>query len=478
MEKEGFSTPQTLAQFRADFFQRNDTMKKLVTLLAAAGMVVASTAPASAADVKLDGFYRYTFGTGSTGLNGKNQEVAHQRMRLGLTITASENLSGYTQFQLGTTEWGASRKHGEFDVQSRQYYIDWQVPAAPVKVRMGRQQLGLPADAFGGNNVLGAGWGPRDGIVVTANATDWLDVTALWARQASDRGDDVAQNDTLDVFGLAANLKFNGFSVAPWAAYASMGEDLLGAAGKYSKNSVWDTNYNFDNDKYESDSYYFGATATLTAFDPFKLVVSAAYGERQYGDTTGADVDDRKGWSAEAKASYKLGFGTPVLGAWYASGDDADDQQGAGHLPGINPYTTPTNTYFDGGTSLAIGDVDRYTTLGTWGVMVGLEDLSFLPGLTHAVTATWIQGTNNVEAAKANLAKGKDALAAHQYMSTSDSVVELALTTDYKIYKNLTACLELAYIINNFDEDLYAAVTPEQNGEDDWRAHLTFTYKF
>jgi hypothetical protein len=156
VEKEGFSTHFILAQFRADFFQRNDTMKKLATLLLAAGMVVASTAPASAADVKLDGFYRYTFQTASTGFNGVNQEATQQRMRLGLTIAASENLSGYTQFQLGTNDFGSAPKHGKMDVQARQYYIDWQVPATPVKVRMGRQGLGLPADAFGGNNFANA----------------------------------------------------------------------------------------------------------------------------------------------------------------------------------------------------------------------------------------------------------------------------------------------------------------------------------
>ena len=441
-------------------------MKKLATLLLAAGMVVASTAPASAADVKLDGFYRYSFGTSSEGFTGKNKEVAQQRMRLGLTIAASENLSGYTQFQLGTTPWGGSRKHGEFDVQSRMYYIDWKVPAAPVKVRMGRQGLGLPADAFGGNNVLGAGWGPRDGIVATAKAADFLDVTALWARQADDLNGDLDENNTLDIFALVANLKFNGFSVAPWVAYAAMGDDLLDATGKESGKSVWDTKFNFDNDNGSSESFYFGATATLTAFDPFKLVVSGAYGVRNYDD---AAAQNREGYSLEAKASYKLGFGTPVLAAWYASGDDADEQQGSGLLPGINPYSTPTGTMFDGCTTLAGGDVDRYSTVGTWGVQVGVEGLSFLSDLTHAATVTYIQGTNNTQQA------GDSSLAAHQYMTTSDSVIELALASDYKIYKNLVATLELAYLISDFDENVWGV---DKYQEDDWRAHLTFTYTF
>ena len=446
-------------------------MKKLVTLLAAAGMVASSVAPASAADVKLDGFYRYTFQTASTGFNGANQEVAQQRMRLGLTITASENLSGYTQFQIGTTDFGSSPKHGKADVQARQYYIDWQVPGAPVKVRMGRQALGLPADAFGGNNFLGAGWGPRDGVVVTAKAADWLGVTALWTRAATelDAKDtdyhnalsaDVDTNNTIDVFGLAANLKFNGFSVAPWVAYAAMGEGLAGHNGFNNSDTEG------ANDVYASDTYAFGATATVTAFDPFKLVVSGAYATREYD----ADVEDRDGYSFEAKASYKLGFGTPIVAAWYTSGDDKGDDYRNGWMPGINSYSSPTNTFFDGGTALTLG-VDRYSTLGTWGVQLGIEDMSFVSGLTHAATVTWIQGTNH--SANAN---AEDA-AAYNYMTTEDAVVELALTSDYKIYKNLTATLELAYLISDFEEDLYSK-TEYKNGEDDWRAGLTFTYKF
>ena len=450
-------------------------MKKLVTLLAAAGMVVASTAPASAADVKLDGFYRYSFQSASTGFQGQDLQRNMQRFRLGLTITASENLSGYTQFQVGTTDFGTSAKHGKTDVQSRQYYIDWQVPAAPVKVRMGRQALGLPADAFGGNNFLGAGWGPRDGVVVTAKAADWLGVTALWARAAENTNNattiggsnnkDVDTGNSLDVFGLAANLKFDGFTVSPWAAYALMGEGLDDHNG-YNNSDIAGAN-DFD----DSKTYAFGATATVTAFDPFKLVVSASYANREYDASS---LDDRKGWSAEAKASYKLGFGTPVVAAWYASGDDADDAFRNGWMPGINSYSSPTGTFFDASTSLDAG-VDRYTTLGTWGVQLGIEDMSFLSGLTHAATVTWIQGTNNAEAV---MAYGDGDAAGAAYMSTGDSVVELALTTDYKIYKNLTACLELAYLINEFDNSSDMKAARGEFDEDDWRAGLTFTYKF
>ena len=190
-------------------------------------------------------------------------------------------------------------------------------------------------------------------------------------------------------------------------------------------------------------------------------------------DYDNSDLENREGYSVEAKASYKLGFGTPVLAGWYTSGDDADDAFRNGWMPGINSYSSPTGTFFDASTSLDAG-VDRYTTLGTWGVQLGIEDMSFLSGLTHAATVTWIQGTNNAEAV---MAYADDASGA-AYMSTGDSVVELALTTDYKIYKNLTACLELAYLINDFDNSADMKKARGEFDEDDWRAGLTFTYKF
>jgi len=476
-------------------------MKKLATLLLAAGMVVASTAPASAADVKLDGFYRYSFDVNSTGLEGQNIDRVNQRMRLGLSIAASENLSGYTQFQLGTTEWGTSPKHGKNDVQVRHMYIDWKVPAAPVKVRMGRSQFGLPADAFGGNTVMGASWGPRDGIVVTANATEWLDVTALWARAAAaanaDGDWDTDQADKADVFGLAANLKFDGFSIAPWAAFSTMDasaskwgykETITAGETKDAAPSVALTNTGkrvwsglgtlaglsntgdlSDNDlRYASDSWYFGATATLTAFDPFKLVVAGAYGTREYTGAESEGIDDRKGWNVQAKASYKLGFGTPILAAWYASGDDADDVQFGGWIPSINGYTTPTTNFHDGSTSLT-GSQANASISGTWAVQAGIEGMSFLSGLTHTAKVTYMQGTNNTQAAINN---GADEAG---YLTTSDSIVELSLDTDYAIYKNLIATLELAYLISDYDTSLEGrdALT-----EDDWRVALTFTYKF
>ena len=81
---------------------REKIMKKLVTLLLAAGMTASVCSPASAVDVKMDGRYQFQFQTGSEGFRGQNTDYAVQRLRIGMTFLAGENLSGYLQLQAGT----------------------------------------------------------------------------------------------------------------------------------------------------------------------------------------------------------------------------------------------------------------------------------------------------------------------------------------------------------------------------------------
>ena len=448
-------------------------MKKLATLLLAAGMVVAANAPASAADIKVDGFQMFTFerqhhGFGSAdATDGDNSETVKQRTRLGLKITASENLSGYIQFQMGSETWGdyargaGGDKHGRYDVQTRQAYVDWKVPATGIKVRMGRQQLGLPTDAFGGNAVMSAGWGGRDGVSVSAPVADWLNLNAFWVRAASTGGADVDAEDNADVFALAAAMKFDGLSVTPWIAYAAMDK---GVADKVGVSETEDINLLDDN----ADLYWAGFTSTFSYFDPFTLKLSAAYGKASYEDS---DNEDRDGWYVQAKASYKLAFGTPVLGAWYASGDDNDvDNAGEGWIPMINGQFTPTTSFHNGAYGLG-GELALENIAGTWGIQAGIEGVSFITDLTHEFKITWMQGTNDKDNAAGAI---KNGIAAANYLTTEDNVFSFDFGTTYNIYKNLAANLELSYLINDFGSEYEDA----GYDEDDWRVALTFKYTF
>ena len=452
-------------------------MKKLATLLLAAGMVVASTAPANAVDVKVSGEYRHSFSTGSD-FTGANSEDFRHRMRLNLALAASENLSAFVQFQLNHgNQYGSADKHGTgSNIQTRQLYLDWVVPTTAIKVRMGRHQLGLPEEAFGSNSILGAGFGARDGIVVTAPVTDWLGLTGIWARLATDGGTDLDTNNTDDMFALAANLKFEGFSGAVYAAYATLDNKdeydtgktawafdqdattpvaafakLPVMAGGYARNT-----WNDGRPGAEGDAYWVGFTSTFTFFDPFTLKLSAAYGE--FNAANKGD-ENANGWNVQAKGSYALPFGTAVLGGWYFSGMDED---GKGYMPNAG-YFAGTNHLYDGYVSLT--NPSQTNNFGTWAVQAGIEGVSFLENLTHDFHVTYMEGTNE----EGDYSKGWTGK-----MGEDDAAVEFTLNNVYKIYKNLAAHLELAYVINDYsDKAEDAGLT-----EDDWYASLTFQYKF
>ena len=450
-------------------------MKKLVTLLAAAGMVVAASAPANAVDVKADTSWRLSFKAGETGFKGGNKEQIKQRLRLGLTAVASENLSGYFQFQIGKDDWGTTTNtHGAHAYKAgagsadatnmtlRQSYIDWTVPGTAAKVRMGRFALGLPADAMGyGNLVFSGDWGNKEGVAVSAPVTDWLGLTAMWTRVGAEGSDtDTGLND--DLFAVVADLKFNGVSGSVYAAYAALdGSEQFGSAFVNADGDWGTSGTNFQ--VAEGKAYWVGFTSTLSAFDPFTLKLSAAYGAFEADNDFGGMLPETDGWHVQAMASYKLGFGTPFVGAWYMSGADKD---GEGYIPSIGGYFTPTRTYHDAAKGLC-GSQQFGLPSGNWGVQAGIEGVSFLSGLSHEFKVTYMEGTNEDGAYIANQAKSGWAL------TEEDSLVEFDLVNTYKIYKNLSAHLELSYIISDFDSDANKALT-----EDDWRAELTFQYKF
>ena len=68
-----------------------------------------------------------------------------------------------------------------------------------------------------------------------------------------------------------------------------------------------------------------------------------------------------------------------------------------------------------------------------------------------------------------------DTALADYYMTTSDAAVEFNLDSTYQIYKNLAANLQLAYIINDFDDEDHKGTKID---EDAWIAALSFAYKF
>ena len=139
-------------------------MKKLLTLLLAAGMVVSAANGASAVEMKVSGEWMASFTFADNMYNaygGKEHPAplegsdgsfkAAQRIRINFDMVASESLSGRVQLQVGQGQkfgsgknapdyysWGSNGVAGPGEeVTARLAYLDWIIPSTDVLVRMG-----------------------------------------------------------------------------------------------------------------------------------------------------------------------------------------------------------------------------------------------------------------------------------------------------------------------------------------------------
>lgn len=468
-------------------------MKKLVTLLLAAGLVFSAANSASAVEVKTSGTMDFAFdwiqniGTNfqdydDAGINQKHFGAV-QRFRLGLEFVMSENLSATYQAQVGTFTWGGpatgntlggndSEGNGgvlgsrSANIVTRLAYLDWMVPNTSVKVRMGQQAVALPSFTFG-SPVLDD---TATGVVVAAPLTDNFGLTGLWLRGASGfrRGavDNVNRlDDNLDIFGLIGDVKGDGFQVQPWVAVGLVGKDFE----RKVVNGVVDPDTLLPGN---ATAWWAGISGELTMFDPFRLTADFMYNNVDVKHSKSHDSD---GWYAALGAEYKTAYGTPALKGWYASGDDKDHAlhgDKGGSVWELSGGFNATSTFYDGAFGLG-KHIGVTSPNGSWGISAQWNDISFVENLSHALSVTYVQGTNN----KHN-ALDPDA----GYLTTKDSLVEIDFNTTYNIYQNLATVLELGYIFEDFDGKNLARVQGDPDGKvkfsNAWRASLNFQYKF
>ena len=143
-------------------------MKKILTLMLTAGMLLGAASGAKAIDFKTSGEWLVGFGLGDGSLiKDVNDQKRHQddtfnagqRIRLQLDAVASETLSGTVFFEIGDQMWGQSESGGALGADStsvvklKNAYIDWMVPNTDLKLRMGLQAVALP-NVAGGSAIM------------------------------------------------------------------------------------------------------------------------------------------------------------------------------------------------------------------------------------------------------------------------------------------------------------------------------------
>ena len=491
-------------------------MKKIATLVLAAGLVLSAVTGAQAIDFKAKGQWIMSFDYGQNGKfaddrgwNGSEDEFeAKQRVRLQLDAVASEALSGTVFFEIGDTTWGNTKTGGALGadktiVEVKRAYIDWMPPATDLKVRMGIQGLALPSFTTGSmvlNDDVAA-------VVANYKFTDNVSLTALWARPYNDNGGYSGPNhwndrpnymDNFDAFALILPLTFDGVKVTPWAMFAAMGPgtqfgDPAAAGAKFTNAEMFPvaaplhrggSNAPDTRDSYAT-AWWAGLTGDITMFDPFRFAWDFTYGSVNWED---AGRFNRSGWILSGLFEYKMDWGIPGIVAWYASGDDGNPANGSERLPAIGTNNTNgfSNFAFDGDTYIARDAVIGHSMAGTWGVGARIKDMSFVENLKHTFRVNFMGGTNAPKMGRKlaenyiyanSSALGKEAM----YLTTEDQALEIGLTNTYKMYDNFLINLEADYVAMWLEDraDGRARIAGKNNEvHDAWNVNLSFVYSF
>ncbi len=507
-------------------------MKKIATLLLAAGLVFGAATGASAIDFKAKGQWimsfdygmngNFTGGHGQTGYNKSEDEFeANQRVRLQLDAVASESLSGTVFFEIGKQTWGQDKSGGALGadnsnvIKLKNAYIDWIVPQTDLKVRMGIQGMAIPSFTTG-SNVFND---DVAGITASYQFNENVAVTALWARPWNDNyvdSNNTNRNnfmDNVDVAGLLVPLTFDGVKVTPWVMYAAIGPNAfrgdkttdpisngknLGTSWKYPAAGMFPVGGAYHKDGSPAtkklneygNAVWAGLTGEVTMFDPIRIAWDFNYGSANYDDSR----LNRSGWLASLLAEYKLDWAIPGIYGWYGSGDDDNPANGSERMPSLsvnNNNNGFSNFAFNGNPYIAREATLGYSMSGTWGVGARLKDMSFLEDLKHTFRVNVIGGTNSPSMAKKmsnswqpNLAANSQAVGMDPlYMTTEDVVMEVGLTNTYQMYENFTIMLDAAYLATWLDQSKSVWGNSKMNGKSDevrdpWNVNVSFVYSF
>lgn len=472
-------------------------MKRIVTLLLAAGLVLGAAAGSQAADIKAKGNWTFTWQLGDQTFakhSGKDNFTAKQRLRTQIDVIASESLKGVLFLEMGDQNWGNSNDGASLGtdgkiIKVRYSYVDWVIPQTDAKVRMGLQNFSLPG-FISNSPILGGGAADGAGITLSGQFTENVGASLFWLRAENDNAgsNSVKHSDAMDFVGLTVPMTFDGVKVTPWGMYGAIGRDSLPSAFPASgQNGVTMADRllpamgndlavgNYDR---HGNAWWAGVASELTYFDPFRFALDAAYGSVDMGSYRAADNKnfdmERAGWFASILGEYKMDYFTPGVLFWYASGDDSNAYNGSERMPTVEGSWTASSYGYDDNFGRDSCDMIGLSNTGTMGVYLQAKDISFMEDLTHIFRVGFVKGTNNTEMVRSGWASldSNDGL----YLTTADKAWEVNFDTQYKIYKDLTLGVELGWINLDLNEDVWKNANSYKDNI--YRGAVTLQYTF
>ena len=495
-------------------------MKKLSVFGIIALMLVGLAANAFAADIKATGKWQIEAQNRDNMDFNKSQEEntfdIQQRVRTAFQFIANENLKGVLDTQIGTAAWGnnalaigsgrtpnvatnysGATVAGDGNIMLRQGYVDFKWPGTKVQFKVGYQTVGLPAAVGGGSAILDD---QVAAAVMVTPLTDNLKLLAGYARPYDSQAfgaasSSVGHGTSTDMVFAAVPIDFKGFNFTPFAAYGNSGYrtttsvttagvvTYLGGsqtAGFAAPNATSNEGVRV---------YFGGLAATITALDNFTIKGDFNYGKATYNSGVNNIDAGRSGWLGDIAVDYTgLKMMTPSLFFVYSSGEDGNSSKNAKseRMPFLgNPQSWAVGSFFFGDRDFANGFSANNgyfsKTQGFWTAGLSLKDITFLDKLKHTVHLLYIKGTNDKDFIKDNNA-GNGYRAYGGILTEKDSLWEVDFNTKYMIYDELSVYLNLGYINQNYDKDLWRA-SGQTNAatidpKDAYRVGLGVTYAF
>lgn len=426
--------------------------KKTVAIATAVGALAAVSVPAFALENEFHGMYRLRGmmsnfeNAGAAGAvplvaNGKAQTmtVFEQRARLQYIAKTSDDLKLVTHFEIdsswGDTAYSNGRGAGgaqaadTVNLETKHVYLDFNVAATNVKV--GIQAI---SDAYKGTFV-----------------TD--DMAGIFAAKKFGAFTGTA--------GFARLQDFNGRTTPPAAAntnpapFGRSNLDLYALDGKFaiSKDLTVGGSYYLvskDNLYNAQNMHMIGANVAAK----FGMITTDAFIAGQFGDAlidpghviplTAATKKDLSAFAAQAAIKADLGAAGTVRGnVLYTTGDDKSKSDESGAWQSLNSadaWTVSSNSYYDSKMMLLMRNV---VNLDSDKALVNTTN-NANQGLT-LLTLGYDFKFNDKLAASANI--GYAAASEKRGANSASIGTEINTQVDYKLFSNLTASLQLAYVV-------------------------------
>ena len=472
-------------------------MKKKLLVLSAAAMVAAAAVPALAFENEFHGMFRLRGNVtnfqaaglaGIEGVGGKVKSnallaedsrtfnVFEQRARLQYIAKASDDLRLVTFFEIDSS-WGdgaynngrgvgAGAGGDSVNLETKNVFLDFNIPSTKVNMKLGLQPW---SDAYKGiifNNDLA-------GALATAKY-DAFTTSAAFFRTYDGGGATTLGKKNVDLYVLDGK-------------FAVTKDTTLGASYYNVYNDLNTTATQTEN----------GMTHTvgLNAATKLGIVNLDAFGLYQFGDTlydfrTDAGnvgkAKDVSAWAAQVAASANLGMATVRGAVLYTSGDDRKDAKESNAFQVVQENVAlaspPTwsgqgGNYYSGNMLLLFRNVVNMDSdqaivanlnNGNHGVMAGFLGADFKVNDKFNVVVN-AGGAWNAEKQTVASVKEKE-----DYLGT-----EVNLNLNYKLYPNLTATLQGAYLmLGKYYDDRVVTAGGTEDPADPYLAGLMFNYTF